>query len=87
MVLVAYMILMSARNTNCTMLQKVIGIFIFSHTTAHGVYVVLSQMGLSVAYTTVLKLLRSLSTSSHKKMKMSGIAHTRVFFLIYDNIN
>lgn len=85
MVLVAFMVLMSARNTNFTMLQKIIGVFLFSHTTANGVYAVLSRMGISVAYTTVLKLLRSLSKSSQDKT--SEIARTRIFLLIYDNIN
>lgn len=42
-------------------------------------------MGLLVTYTTVLKLLWSLSASS--KDSMGKIARTRVFLLIYDNIN
>lgn len=85
MVIIAYMILMSARNANFTLLQKIVGIFLFAHTASNGVYAVLSRMGLSVAYTTVLKLLRSLSASS--KDKMGKIARTRAFLLIYDNIN
>lgn len=42
MVIIAFMILMSARNTNFTMLQKIIGVFLFVHTSSNGIYAVLS---------------------------------------------
>ncbi|THH04412.1 hypothetical protein EW146_g10186 [Bondarzewia mesenterica] len=63
----------------------IFAIWLFAHTAPHGVYAVLNRLGLSVSYTTVLKLLRSLSHSAKGVIRTK--ARTRAFLVIYDNIN
>ncbi|KAI0038909.1 hypothetical protein FA95DRAFT_1550988 [Auriscalpium vulgare] len=84
-VLVTYMLLMSARNIRFAAFQKLMGVWLFAHTAQHGVYAILGRMGLSISYTGVLKLLRSLSVSARNLMRET--AKARAFLLIYDNIN
>ncbi|KAI0054820.1 hypothetical protein BV25DRAFT_1816482 [Artomyces pyxidatus] len=76
---------MSACNLHFTAFQKVVGVWLFAHTASDGIYAILSRLGLSVSYTTVLKLLRALSNSAVGIVR--EIADLRAFLLIYDNIN
>ncbi|KAI0045435.1 hypothetical protein FA95DRAFT_1596845, partial [Auriscalpium vulgare] len=84
-ILVAYMLLMAARNLRFTAFQKLVGVWLFAHTAQHGVYGVLSRIGLSVSYTSVLNLLRKLGGAARDTIRKGAIA--RAFILIYDNIN
>ncbi|TFY69112.1 hypothetical protein EVJ58_g610 [Rhodofomes roseus] len=83
--LVAAMLLMHARNAHFTLFQKIVGVWLFAQTAAHSVYAVLGRVGLSVSYTTVLNLLRSLSNSA--KVAVRRTATARAFLAIYDNLN
>ncbi|KAF5386775.1 hypothetical protein D9615_001662 [Tricholomella constricta] len=84
-VLVAYLMLMNARNLQFTAFQKIVGVWLFAHTSPHGVYSILNRIGLSTAYSTVLELLKALSTSALTIIREE--AQHRAFLLIYDNIN
>src|ERR1700677_1728268 len=79
------MVLMNARNLQFILFQKIVGVWLFAHTARHGIYAVLSRLGLSVSYTSALKLLRALSQSA--KQVVQAKALSRAFLLIYDNIN
>jgi len=41
MILVGYIILMSARNLHFVVFQKIVGVWLFAHTTQHGIYAML----------------------------------------------
>ncbi|GBE83773.1 hypothetical protein SCP_0508290 [Sparassis crispa] len=84
-VLVALVLLMSARNLHFSAFRKVVGVWLFAHTSQHGVYAILTRFGFTVSYTSVLKLLRSLSQSAKSLIQQK--AKSRAFLLIYDNIN
>ncbi|KAI0314695.1 hypothetical protein OF83DRAFT_1044087, partial [Amylostereum chailletii] len=84
-VLTVCMMLMATRSVRFNLFQKVVSVWMFSHTAPHGMYAVLGRLGLSVSYTTTLRLLRSLSKSAQETNQ--AIASTCAFLLIYDNIN
>ncbi|KAI0038007.1 hypothetical protein FA95DRAFT_1506196 [Auriscalpium vulgare] len=84
-VLVACMMLFNARNMRFTAFQKLIGVWLFSHTAQPGIYAILGRIGLSVSYSATLQLLRSLSLATLKSIREHAL--TRAFLAIYDNIN
>ncbi|GBE85253.1 hypothetical protein SCP_0704400 [Sparassis crispa] len=84
-VLTACLLLMSARNLHSTAFRKVVGVWLFAHTAHHGLYSILSRLGFSVSYTSVLKLLRRLAVSAKEVIQRKSTS--RAFLLIYDNIN
>lgn len=79
------MMLMSVRNLQFVMFQKIVGIWLFAHTAQHSIYAVLGCLGFMVSYTSVLKLLKALSKSALTTIREK--AKLRAFLLIYDNIN
>ncbi|KII90407.1 hypothetical protein PLICRDRAFT_157547 [Plicaturopsis crispa FD-325 SS-3] len=81
----AFVLLMGARNMNFSAFRRIFGVMLFAYTAPHGLYTVLSRLGVSVSYTTVLKLLRRLSESAKENVRKK--AKSRAFLLIYDNIN
>ncbi|KAH9841778.1 uncharacterized protein C8Q71DRAFT_738749 [Rhodofomes roseus] len=83
--LIACLLLFGARNLQFTAFQKFIGIWLFAHTASSDIYAVFSRFGVSVSYSSVLRLLRSLSQSA--QMVIQRVATARAFLLIYDNIN
>ena len=85
MVLVAYILIMNARNLQFASFQKIVGVWLFAHTTQHGVYAVLSRIAFSVSYTSVLRLMRALALSAKDVIRHK--ATMQGFLLIYDNIN
>ena len=84
-VLTAYILLLSARNWKFNLFQRIIGIWMFAHTAPYGMYSILSRLGVSSAYTSVLSLLRSLSKSARNTIREK--ASSCGFLLIYDKIN
>ncbi|GBE80138.1 hypothetical protein SCP_0213410 [Sparassis crispa] len=76
---------MSARNLHFSAFRKVVGVWLFTHTSQHGVYAILTRFSFTVSYTSVLKLLHSLSQSAKSLIQQK--AKSRAFLLIYDNIN
>lgn len=60
-VMVVIMMLLNARNLHFTGLQKLVSVWLYANSAAHGVYDILGRIGLSVAYTTVLDLLKTLA--------------------------
>ena len=84
-VLVAYIMIMNARNLHFTAFQKLVGTWLFAHTAQNSVYDVLGRFGLAVSYTSVLKFLKALSLSAKDVIREK--AKTRAFLIIYDNIN
>ncbi|KAI0312119.1 hypothetical protein OF83DRAFT_1176932 [Amylostereum chailletii] len=85
MVLAAALVLLNARNRRFNLFQRIVGVWMFSHTAPHGMYAVLGRLGLSVSYTSVLSFLQVLSQSAINAMREK--ATHRAFLLIYDNIN
>ena len=84
-VLTVYILLLHARNRRFNLFQWIFGVWMFSHTAPYGMYGILSRLGISSAYTSVLKVLWSLSDSTQKTIHTKANSHS--FLLIYDNIN
>ncbi|KAJ7143535.1 hypothetical protein C8R43DRAFT_891527 [Mycena crocata] len=84
-IVVACLMLMYARNLHFSLLRKISGIWLFANNASASIFSVLSRIGLSSSYTTVLKTLRTLSTSAQSIIREK--AQQRAFLLIYDNIN
>ncbi|GJE89205.1 hypothetical protein PsYK624_053000 [Phanerochaete sordida] len=84
-VLTALLMLLNAKNQRFTGFQKLVGTWLFGNSASHEVYAVLGRMGLCVAYTTTLDLLRDLSAAT--KLSLRRFALDRRFMLVYDNIN
>lgn len=79
------LMILNARNLQCNAFQKMMAVWLFSHRAAHGVYDILSRMGLSVSYTTMLKMLEKLADSAQATVRMEALL--QAFMLAYDNIN
>ncbi|KAJ7119268.1 hypothetical protein C8R43DRAFT_1137151 [Mycena crocata] len=84
-ILITFFMLMYARNLHFSLLRKIAGIWLFANNASASIFSVLSRIGLSSSYTTVLKTLRTLSTSAQSIIREK--AQQRAFLLIYDNIN
>ena len=76
---------MYARNLHFSVLRKIAGIWLFANNASSSIFTILSRIGLSSSYTTVLKTLRALSASAQLMIRQK--ARLRAFLLIYDNIN
>ncbi|KAI0312418.1 hypothetical protein OF83DRAFT_1176656 [Amylostereum chailletii] len=85
MVLAACVVLLTARNRRFNLFQRIVGVWMFSHTAPHGMYAVLGRLGVSISYTSVLSFLHVLSCSAQDVMRKKALR--RAFLLIYDNIN
>jgi hypothetical protein len=79
------MMLMAACNLHFVVFQQIIGLFLFANTCSSAIYTVLNRAGISTSCTTVGKFLQWLSQSTQESVH--GSAQSRVFLLIYDNIN
>ncbi|KAJ7201809.1 hypothetical protein GGX14DRAFT_544611 [Mycena pura] len=84
-IVITLLMLMYARNLHFSVFRKIAGIWLFSNNASASIFSVLSRIGLSSSYTTVLKTLRVLSKSAQSIVREK--AHSRAFLLIYDNIN
>ncbi|KAJ7588078.1 hypothetical protein C8J56DRAFT_785967 [Mycena floridula] len=84
-VIVVILMLMNARNLRSTFFQKAMGVWLFANSASKATYAVLGRMGLSVSYSSVLKVLKSLAGSSRETIQKK--AKDRGFLIIYDNIN
>ncbi|KAJ7083313.1 hypothetical protein B0H15DRAFT_952006 [Mycena belliarum] len=80
-----FFMLMYARNLHFAVFRKIAGIWLFANNASASIFSVLSRIGLSSSYTTVLKTLRTLSVSA--QLTIRAKACLRAFLLIYDNIN
>jgi hypothetical protein len=79
------MMLLAARNVQFVAFQQIIGLFLFANACSYVIYPVLNHADISTSYTMVRNLLRRLTRST--QVEVHAIAKTRVFLLIYDNIN
>ncbi|KAI0693209.1 hypothetical protein BC835DRAFT_1491070 [Cytidiella melzeri] len=84
-VIIVFMMLLNARNLRFTVLQKLMGVWLFANSAARGVYDVLGRIGLSVAYSTTLELLRGLLQTAQSSLRTE--ATRSVLSIVYDNIN
>ncbi|KAJ7494342.1 hypothetical protein B0H11DRAFT_1717440 [Mycena galericulata] len=84
-IVITFLMLMYARNLHFSLLRKIAGIWLFASNASSSIFTVLSRIGLSSSYTTVLKTLRALSASA--RLVIREKARQRAFLLIYDNIN
>ncbi|KAJ6569781.1 hypothetical protein DFH09DRAFT_1466376 [Mycena vulgaris] len=64
-------------------LRKLAGIWLFANNASSSIFTVLSRIGLSSSYTTVLRTPRALSASAQLLIRLK--ARKRAFLLIYDN--
>ncbi|EIM79139.1 uncharacterized protein STEHIDRAFT_163962 [Stereum hirsutum FP-91666 SS1] len=72
-ILTVFMMLMNVRNLHANLFQYIIGIWLFSHTTAVEVYVILNRLGFSVSYSSVLDFLRILSSKARESLQRSAL--------------
>ncbi|KAJ7230881.1 hypothetical protein C8J57DRAFT_1730455 [Mycena rebaudengoi] len=84
-IIITFLLLMYARNMQFSVLRKIAGIWLFANNASDSIFAVLSRIGLTSSYTTVLKVLRRLSKSAQGIIR--DRAKRRAFLLIYDNIN
>ncbi|TFY77373.1 hypothetical protein EWM64_g6641 [Hericium alpestre] len=84
-IMTAYLMLMNARNLRFTLFQKILAVWLFANNAAYEIFIIFAWLGLSVSYTTLLDLLRSISKSAQDTV--CSKAQFRAFLLIYDNIN
>ncbi|KAJ6478102.1 hypothetical protein C8R47DRAFT_1051332 [Mycena vitilis] len=84
-IVITFLMLMYARNLHFAVFRKIAGIWLFANNASASIFSVLSRIGLSSSYTTVLKTLRTLSISAQSTIRVK--AHLRAFLIIYDNIN
>ncbi|CAK5263202.1 unnamed protein product, partial [Mycena citricolor] len=84
-IVIVFLMLLYARNIRFSFLRKMFGIWLFANNASASIFAVLSRIGLSSSYTTILDTLRSLSRSTQKAIRIK--AQQRAFLLIYDNIN
>ncbi|KAJ7448749.1 hypothetical protein FB451DRAFT_1187568 [Mycena latifolia] len=84
-IVITFLMLMYARNLHSSLLRKIAGIWLFASNASSSIFTVMSRIGLSASYTTVLKTLRALSASAQLIIREK--ARQRAFLLIYDNIN
>ncbi|KAJ7165025.1 hypothetical protein C8R46DRAFT_1220165 [Mycena filopes] len=84
-IVITFLMLMYARNLHFSVFRKIAGIWLFSNNASASIFSVLSRIGLSSSYSTVLKTLRALSASARAVVREK--AGQRAFLLIYDNIN
>ncbi|KAI0700077.1 hypothetical protein BC835DRAFT_1304258 [Cytidiella melzeri] len=64
---------------------KLMGVWLFANSAARGVYDVLGRIGLSVAYSTNLELLRGLSQTAQSSLRTESTRS--VLSIVYNNIN
>lgn len=79
------MMLLNARNLRFTMFQKVMGVWLFANSAARSVYDVLGRIGLSVAYSSTLDLLKGLSLTAQSSLRKLAVED--ILSVVYDNIN
>ncbi|KAI0686918.1 hypothetical protein BC835DRAFT_1420038 [Cytidiella melzeri] len=84
-VIIAFMMLLNARNLRFTMFQKVMGVWLFANSAARSVYDVLGRIGLSVAYSSTLDLLKGLSLTAQSSLRKLAVED--ILSVVYDNIN
>ncbi|TFY76801.1 hypothetical protein EWM64_g7212 [Hericium alpestre] len=84
-IMTAYLMLMNAQNLRFTLFQKILAVWLFANNAAYEIFIIFAWLGLSVSYTTLLDLLRSISKSAQDTVRSK--AQFRAFLLIYDNIN
>lgn len=77
--------LMYARNLHFSVFRKITGLWLFANSASDSIFSVLSRVGFSSSYTSILAFLQDLSKSAQNDVRVKAI--TRVFLLIYDNIN
>lgn len=83
--MVACMMLMYARNLHFAIFRKITGLWLFANNASDTIFSVLSRVGLSSSYTTILSMLETLSEATQTSIRFKAI--TRAFLIIYDNIN
>lgn len=79
------MMLMYARNLHFLVFRKITGLWLFANSASDSIFSVLSRVGFSSSYTSILAFLQDLSKSAQNDIRVKAI--TRAFLLIYDNIN
>ncbi|KAK6987697.1 hypothetical protein R3P38DRAFT_2805605 [Favolaschia claudopus] len=84
-IIITFLMLVYARNLHVSVFRKIAGIWLFSNNASASIFSVLSRIGLSSSYTTILKTLRTLSASAQTIVREKALL--RAFLLIYDNIN
>ncbi|KAK7026542.1 hypothetical protein R3P38DRAFT_2527715 [Favolaschia claudopus] len=84
-IIITFLMLMYARNLQFSVFRKIAGIWLFANNASASIFSVLSRIGLSSSFTTVLKTLKTLSESA--RVTVRAKARLRAFLLIYDNIN
>ncbi|KAJ7220543.1 hypothetical protein GGX14DRAFT_540715 [Mycena pura] len=65
-IVITFFMLMYARNLHFAVFRKIAGIWLFANNASASIFSVLSRIGLSSSYTTVLKTLRALSASAQQ---------------------
>ncbi|CAD6958103.1 unnamed protein product [Tilletia controversa] len=83
----ATMMLLLARNVTISRFQRSLGLFLFASRTGRRVVEVLSRMGMSVSYLTLLRTIRELSRSAQHRARSALLDKTKVYCFGYDNIN
>lgn len=79
------MMLMNVRNLHANLFQYIIGVWLFSNAVAVETYVIFNRLGISIAYTSVLDFLHTLSSKTREDLQKSAVG--RLWLLIYDDIN
>ncbi|KAJ7229159.1 hypothetical protein GGX14DRAFT_555201 [Mycena pura] len=71
-IIITLFMLMYARNLHFSVFRKIVGIWLFSNNASASVFSVLSRIGLSSSYTTILKTLRALSQSAQSIVRQKA---------------
>lgn len=77
--------LMYARKTSANLFQKLVGVWLFANSASFNTYRIMNRMGISISYSSVLRILLKLSVTT--QLATATAALTFLFMLIYDNIN
>src|SRR5260221_257738 len=85
-----HLILLYMRNININKLQSILGLLFFSTNTKCSIQSIAGQLGLSVAYSSTVNRLYSMSNTTASHMWEIGQKWMRCevsFHIVYDNIN
>ncbi|KIO29718.1 hypothetical protein M407DRAFT_226543, partial [Tulasnella calospora MUT 4182] len=83
-------ILMYFRQTQCSVIQTLFGVFLFSTNAHRTLHSICGRIGLTSAYSTTLRRLHNLGQAAGESLKSAGgdaAKGVRYFLVLYDNVN
>ncbi|ORY92980.1 hypothetical protein BCR41DRAFT_376070 [Lobosporangium transversale] len=72
-------------SSHCNLYQKVMGTYLFSNGASRKTMEALSHAGLSVSYSTVMRILRQLTVNALADVR--AVAANKSWYIVYDNLN